>query len=189
MNISPDEAEEALAAIQKMAQKTRQSIASSGAHTSLIVTGSVWLIGFMCTQFLAGELLPYIWIGLSILGGALATLLGIRRGKRIRSPSAAATTKRVSLIWLLLAVYGLAAISITWPVDGKQLTMLIVLFVLIGWMATGQLLSFSSFWPGLIIIALALVGYFLLPGIFYLWMGILVGGGMIILGLYIRSRW
>jgi hypothetical protein len=29
----------------------------------------------------------------------------------------------------------------------------------------------------------------LLPGIFYLWMAILGGGGMIALGLYIRARW
>jgi hypothetical protein len=65
----------------------------------------------------------------------------------------------------------------------------IVLFVMIGWMAMGLLLSFAPVWPGLIIIALVLIGYFMLPGIFYLWMGILGGGGMIALGLYIRSRW
>jgi hypothetical protein len=34
-----------------------------------------------------------------------------------------------------------------------------------------------------------LIGYFLLPGIFYLWMAVLGGGGMIALGLHIRSRW
>ena len=43
MNISPHEAEEALAAVQTISQKTRQSIASSGAHISLIITGTVWL--------------------------------------------------------------------------------------------------------------------------------------------------
>ena len=52
MNISPNEAEETLAAIQTMAQKTRHSIASSGTYITLIVTGIVWLVGFMCTQFL-----------------------------------------------------------------------------------------------------------------------------------------
>jgi hypothetical protein len=51
------------------------------------------------------------------------------------------------------------------------------------------LLSFISIWPGLIIIALVLTGYFLLPDIFYLWIAILGGGGMIALGVYIRSRW
>jgi Fe2+ transport system protein B len=189
VNISPNEAEEALAEIQTVMQKTRQSIASSNAHISLIVTGIVWLIGFLCTQFLSGEILTYIWIALSIVGSALATILSIRTSKRVRSPSAATTAKRIGLIWLLLVVYCIAAIAVAWPLDGKQLTTFIVLFVLVSWLVMGLLLSFTSIWPGLILIAMVLVGYFLLPGIFYLWMGILGGGGMILLGLYIRYRW
>jgi len=189
MNISPTEAEEALTAIQGLMERTRHSIASSGAHVSLIITGIVWLIGFICNQFLSGEILSYIWIGLSILGGTTATILGIRNSKHIRNPSASATAKRISLIWLLLVIYCIAAIAVAYPIDGKQLTMFIVLFVLIGWMAMGLLLSFSSFWPGLLIIVMALVGYFFLSNYFYLWMGILVGGGMIVFGLYIRYRW
>ena len=55
MNISPNEAEEALAVIQKMSQRTRHAIASSNAHISLIITGFVWLIGFLGTQFLPGK--------------------------------------------------------------------------------------------------------------------------------------
>jgi hypothetical protein len=190
MNITPDEAEQSLAAIQDMAHKTRHAIASGTAHISLITTGTIWMIGFVCTQFLSnGLLLTYIWIGLSVVGSLVAAVLNIRAGRRVHSPSAGATAKRIALIWLLLALYGLSAIALTWPIDGKQLTMFIVLFVILGWMAMGVLLSFSSIWPGLIIIALALAGYFLLPDYFYLWMGILVGGGMIAFGIYIRSRW
>ena len=189
MNISPNEAEEALAAIQDMAQKTRHSIASSGVHNSLIVTGMVWLVGFICTQFIPQEITAYIWVGISVLGSIAATVLGIRSSKRVRIPTAGATAKRIGTIWLLLAVYCLAAIAVTWPIDGKQLTVLIILFVMTGWLVMSLLLSFASVWPGLIVIALALLGYFLRPGIFYLWMGILGGGGMIALGLYIRLRW
>ncbi len=72
MNISPTEAEEALAAIQKMMQKTRRSIASSGAYIFLIATGIVWLVGFLSTQFLPADIVGYIWIGLSLVGTALA---------------------------------------------------------------------------------------------------------------------
>jgi hypothetical protein len=39
------------------------------------------------------------------------------------------------------------------------------------------------------IAALALIGYYFFPGIFYLWMGVLGGGTMIALGLYIHTRW
>ncbi|MCB9135783.1 MAG: hypothetical protein H6636_10175 [Anaerolineales bacterium] len=189
MNVSPSEAEEALAAIQKVAQKTRRSIAGGGAHISLIVTGIIWLIGFMCTQFLSGEILVYIWISLSVAGSILATVLNIRGSKRVRSPSAIPTAKRIGFIWLLLVMYCGAAIAVAWPIDGKQLTFFIVLFVLVGYLIMGFILSYSPVWPGLFIIGLMLAGYFLLPDFFYLCMSLLGGGGMIFLGWYIRSRW
>jgi hypothetical protein len=189
MNISPNEAEEALAAIQRVTQKTRRSIASSGAYIFLILTGIIWLVGFLSTQFLTGEIVGYIWIGMSILGTALSIPLGTRMGRRVRGPSTAAYAKRIGIFWLLLVFYGIAAIAIARPTDGKQVAMFIILFIMVGQLAMGLLFSFSSTWWALPITALALVGYFLLPGIFYLWMAILVGGGMIVLGLYIRSRW
>ena len=189
MKLTPSQAEEALEIIDQMTVKTRHSIASSGAHISLIITGLVWLAGFICTQFLSGQALVIIWVGLSLAGSTLASLLGRRRSRQVRSPSTAATTRRILQVWLLLAVYCLAAIAVAWPVDGKQLTVFIVLFVMMGWLVMGLLLSFSPIWPGLAAIGLMLVCYWLLPGYFYLWMAILGGGGMIALGLYIRTRW
>ena len=189
MNISPNEAEEALAAIQRMTQKARHSIASSGAYIFLVITGIIWLVGFLSTQFLTGEIVGYIWTGMSLLGTAVAILLGTRMGRRVRSPSVNASAKRAVIFWLLLVCYGIAAIAIARPTDGKQVTVFIILFTMLGQLAMGLLVSFSSVWWALPITALALVGYFLLPGIFYLWMAVLGGGGMIALGLYIRSRW
>jgi hypothetical protein len=189
MNISPDEAEEALATIQRMTQKTRHAFASSGAYIYLIITGIVWLVGFVSTQFLSGAIVGYIWTGISLLGSALSILLGTRMGRRVRSPATAPTAKRLGIFWLLLILYGIAAIAVFRPTDGKQLTMFIILFIMLGQLAMGLLLSFSAVWWALPITALALIGYFLLPGIFYLWMGVLGGGGMIALALYIRSRW
>jgi hypothetical protein len=189
MNISPNEAEEALAAIEKMSQKTRHSIASSGASITLIVTGIVWLVGFMATQFLPAEIVPYVWIGASILGGTVATLLGIRMGKRVRSPLTAMTVKRIGLFWLLLICYAIAVIAVAGPMEGKQMTVIIVLFIMLGQLAMGMLFSFATVWWALPISALVLISYFLMPDSFYLWLAILGGGGMIVLGLYIRSRW
>ncbi len=189
INMSTAEAEEALAAIQTMAQKTRQSIASSGMYVTLIVTGIVWMIGFICTHYLPKEIVGYIWATLSIIGGILATILGIRMGKRVRSPATTPTAKRVILFWLFLLVYGVTIIYIAHPTDGKQATLFVILFIMLGQLAMGMLFSFSSVWWALPITVLALVGYFLLPAIFYLWMAVLGGGGMILLGLYIHSRW
>ena len=69
------------------------------------------------------------------------------------------------------------------------MTMFVILFIMLGQLAMGLLFSFSSVWWALPVTALALAGYFLMPDIFYLWVAILGGGGMIALGLYIRSRW
>jgi len=186
MNISPSEAEEALAAIQTIAKKTRQSISSGGTYVTLIVTGIVWLVGFTCTQFLSGDIVGYIWTGLAIFGGTVGTIWGFRVGNRFHSPAIAATAKRVGLFWLFLIFYCIAVIAVTWPLDGKQLTILIVLFALIGHLSMGLLLSFAAVWWPLPIAALVLISYFLLPDLFYFWMAILGGGGMIVLGLYIR---
>ena len=189
MNISPTEAEEALAAIQTMVRKTRRAISNSGAYAFLIVWGFVFLFGFLSSHFLHNETARYIWMGLDILGGVLSVVIGARMNRSIRSPSAVASGKRIAWFWLLLYFYGFAAIVITWPLDSKKLAMIIILFAMIGWMAMSLLLSFASIWGGLAITALALVGYFLLPDIFYIWMAILGGGGMITLGVYIRNRW
>jgi hypothetical protein len=189
MKVSPTEAEETLAAIQTVAQKTRHSIASGGTSITLIVTGLVWLVGFLATQFLSGAIVAYLWLGMSLLGSLLGLLLGSRAGKRLRSPSFNVSARRASLFWLLLAFYAVAIIVIARPTDGKQVTAFIILFMMIGQLSMGLLISFDSVWWALPISALALIGYFLLPGIFYLWMAILGGGGMIAFGLYIRSRW
>jgi hypothetical protein len=189
MNISPTEAEEALAAIQVMMKKTRRAISSSGAYGFLIVWGVVWLLGFMGSQFLPQPFSGYSWMGLDILGGFLSAIIGIRMNRGVRSSSSTASGKRIAWFWFLLFIYCFAAIAVAWPSGGKQASMFIILFVMLGWLAMGLLLSFTSIWPGLLITALALIGYFFLLDIFYLWMAVLGGGGMIALGLYIRSRW
>jgi hypothetical protein len=193
MNVSPTEAEEALAAINIMMKKTRHSIASSGAYIFLIVTGIIWLVGFLSTQFLTGKIVGYIWTGMSVLGTVVAILLGTRLnhrvGNKVRNPSMNATTKRAIVFWLFLVLYAMAAIAIAKPTDGRQVTAFIILFIMLGQLAMGLLISFSSTWWALLITAVALVGYFLLPDFFYLWMAVLGGGGMIVLGAYIRLRW
>jgi hypothetical protein len=189
MEISPDEAKEALDAIQRVMQKTRRSFSSSGAYIFMLIWGSVWMVGFLGSQFLPSEIAGNLWIALDILGGILSAFVGIRMNRGVRSSTSSNTGKRIAIFWLLLFIYCSLALWIVWPVDGKQLAMFIIIFITIGWLAMGLLLSFVSVWWALALTGVALVGYIFLPDIFYLWMAILGGGGMIALGLYIRARW
>jgi uncharacterized membrane protein len=189
MEISPNEAEETLEVIKDITQKTRHSMASGGTHITLLVTGVVWLIGFICTQFLPPQITGYIWGGSTVIGTVTAIILGARLGRRIHSPLTIPTAKRTGLFWLILIIFALAIIVIARPADGKQASLMIILFLMLGQLSMGMLFSFSSVWWALPIAVLAVIGYYLLPGFFYLWMAILGGGGMIALGLYIRFRW
>jgi hypothetical protein len=189
MNITPTEAEEALTAIQTMMQKTRRAISSSGAYKFLILWGVIWMIGFLGSQFLPKEIANYVWIGLDILGGILSAVIGVRMNRGVRSSTASTSGKRIGFFWLLLFFYCAAAIGIAWPVDGKQFAMFIILFVTVGWIAMGLLLSFASVWWGLALVGLSLCSYYLLNDYFYFIMAFVGGGGMIVLGIYVRNRW
>lgn len=189
MDLTPLEAQEALDAIQTVAKKTRKVIANSGAYLFLIIWGFVWLIGFTANHFFTGSTTGFIWMALDILGGALSLIAGIRLGRKIRSASGGEAGRRIGFFWLLLFVYCLLLLAVVSPLDMQTGSMVIVIFVMVGWIAMGMLMSAASVWWALVITALALFGYYLLPSYFYLWMAVLGGGGMIALGFYIRSRW
>ena len=172
-----------------MERKTRHSIASQGTYITLIITGIVWMIGFTCSQFLPQEIIGYIWVTLSILGTVVGNAIGFHRGKRIQSPLTIPTAKRIGTFWLLLILFSVTILIINLPTDGKQATLLIILFIMFGHASMGMIVSFSETWWPIPISALALIGYYLVPDIFYLWIAILGGGGMIALGLQIRTKW
>ena len=188
MDISPIEAQESLQAIQKMIKRTKRIISSSGAYQFLILWGVIWLVGFLSSQFIQSAVAGYIWAGLDTIGGVLSAVIGIRLGRSVRSKSEPSGIRIGSFWWILMALCGLA-ILVVWPIDWKQVAMLIILFVMTGWIAMGLLFSAGSIKLGLVIIALAFIGYYFLPDYFFLWMAILGGGGMIAFGIYIRYRW
>ncbi len=189
MEISPDEARQALADIERISEKTRRSIADSGTHIYLLLTGFVWMAGYLGNQFLPVTVIPYVWAGAAVIASVAGVILGIQAGRRVRRPSAGPLTRRAFIFWVILAGFCVATLSVAQPLDGMQITMIIILFIMLGQLSMGMITSYSTVWWAIPIAILALIGYFLLPGIFYLGMGLLVGGGMIALGLIIRFRW
>jgi hypothetical protein len=189
MELTPNEAEESLAVINAVTQKIRRAVANGGAHYFLILWGIVWFFGFLGSHFFTDKIAGYIWMGLDILGAFGSWLLGFLLSRRVRNTGVSVTGRRIGLFWLSLFIYCTLAIWIAGPMDGKKLAMFFVIFVMIGWIAMGLLLSFAVGWFALLVTAVALAGYFLLPAYFYLWMALLGGGTMIGCGLYIRFRW
>lgn len=188
MNISPDEAQQALNAIQGIARKTRRALSSSGAYLFLIVWGAVWLFGFLGNQFLSPRQAGSLWFGLDTIGALLSWWIGVRMGRRVRVVGGL-PGRRLIWFWLLLFAYLVALIGIAWPLDVRQIAVFIVLVIMIGWLAMGLLLSLTSIPITLAITALTLIAYFVFPDYFHFIMAFLGGGGMIAAGIYIRNRW
>lgn len=189
MQITPNEAQESLAAINSMMQKMRRTVANGGAHYFLILWGIIWFFGFLGSHFFISKIAGYIWLGLDILGGFGSGVIGLLLRRRVRNTSVSVTGRRIGLFWLTLFIYCILTIWIAGPMDGKKFAMFIIIFVMVGWIAMGFLLSFFVGRLALFVTAVAFAGYFLLPEIFYLWMALLGGGTMIGCGLYIRFRW
>jgi len=189
MDVTRNEAQESLAAIEVMMQKMRRAAASGGTHYFFILWGCVWFFGFLGSHFFPGKTGGYLWLGFDILGCFASWAIGMALRHRVRNAGDNVTGRRIALFWLTLFLYCLLTVWIAGPVDGKKLAMIIVIFAMVGWMAMGFLMSLSIVRLALLITAVTVAGYFLLPDYFYLWMALLGGGTMIGCGLYIRCKW
>jgi hypothetical protein len=57
------------------------------------------------------------------------------------------------------------------------------------YVVTGLWLEHFMVWLGLVVTALTVIGLFLLPSYFYIWMAVVGGGTLAGTGLFIRNRW
>jgi hypothetical protein len=105
MQITPDEAEEALTAISAMKKRMRHAVANGGAHYFLIVWGVIWSLGFLGSHFFAGKIANYVWMVLDIIGGLGSWGFGMLVSRRVRKAGVSAMSGRIGLFWLALFAY------------------------------------------------------------------------------------
>lgn len=189
MDVTQDEARESLAAVDAVMQKVRCGLAQGDVPYHLLIWGTIWLLGFLGSHFLQQHTAGYAWMVLDVLGAIGSAVTGTVVGRRVRQTHAPHRDRRIAFFWLSLFLYCGLAVWVCSPLQGRQWAMMIVLFAMIGWMAMGFLLSIAAVRLALLITAIALTGYFLLPQYFYLWMALLGGGTMVGGGLFILRKW
>ncbi|RMH01896.1 MAG: hypothetical protein D6706_01075 [Chloroflexi bacterium] len=184
-NTIQEEALRDLQSIREMMQKTRHAINAAGTGQIMVLWGVVWLLGFGGSQFLEPSAAGTLWMVLDIAGAVGSMWFGARLGRKVQSYPG----YRIGLWWLALLVY---AGLIGWLVGIEsqvEFDLFITLFVGLGYVLSGILLSRIVTWVGLGLTAVAILGYFLLPDWFSLWMAILGGGTLIGTGLWIIRHW
>lgn len=184
MNISPEDAQESLAAIQQTRAQMRKGHGVNGYF--LIIWGLVWFGGFLTNQFASGIVIGWTWGVLSTAGWILLAFLGISQGAKIRS------TIGPRIGFFYLALFGFAALwfLIFWPFSEKQGVLFFATLIMFGGVVVGILMrALPTIGGSLLVTLLALVGYYLVPAYFYLWVAVCCGLTMAGIGLYIRLRW
>jgi hypothetical protein len=184
MNISKQEAQESLAEIESVIAQTRRAIAHGGTGTILIVWGIVWILGYSASQFIptrAGS----IWLALVLVGIAVSWIFGAR-GK---PQATGGGFRRVGLAWMILFGYAIVWIVLLQPTNGNAVGAFWATVPMFAYVVGGMWFGRFFVWLGLIVTALAVGGFFLLPKWFDLWMAVTGGGALILSGAYIRKYW
>ena len=96
---------------------------------------------------------------------------------------------RIGLFWLALLLYASLAVWVAKPTSNEEISFLITLFVMLGYVVMGLWMWGPLGWIGVGVTAVATVAYLLAPSFFDLVMAILGGGVLFFSGLYILKNW
>jgi hypothetical protein len=187
MNISPEEAQEALAVIQQTTVKTRKGHGYVGYY--LMIWGGVWFVGFLVSQYLQSNpaVVGWAWGGLVLVAWVSCAVLGIKQGKYVRSQIG----PRIGFFFLALFAFTALWYVLMTPQSTKQGAMFFVSIIMFAGVVVGIFSRYMSTIIGSVSLTiLAIAGYYLLPDYFYLWEAIFGGLAMLATGLTLRFlRW
>jgi hypothetical protein len=184
MNISKQEAQESLTEIENIISQTRRAIAHGGTGTMLIIWGIIWALGYSASQFI-NKWAGTIWLLLILFGAVASWICGVRNKPLTKNSNYG----RVGLFWLILFGYAIVWVVLLRPVSSEAVGAFWATIPMFAYVVGGLWFGRFFVWLGLIVTALAVAGFFLLPAWFDLWMAVTGGGALILSGLFIRKFW
>ncbi|HEY7418740.1 MAG TPA: hypothetical protein VH593_26410, partial [Ktedonobacteraceae bacterium] len=149
MNISPEEAQGALASIQQVRDRTNQTLSRGPVYE--ILWGTVWLFGFLVSQFLSSgsaSMLGWLWAGLGTVGGVISLGIGFASSRQtsVRKASGSwfdSSQARFALFFWALIIYGSVLFALDVPLllhtqhFGAQISLWWVATFMFGYIAMG----------------------------------------------------
>jgi hypothetical protein len=194
MEISPEEAQEALEAVKLSTTKMRHVQALGAVYQ--VAWGLVWFFGFLVCQFVPAVLIGPVLVAMLVVGMLSSMVLGLlqgrRQGERIRATPGSGLANvgaRIGLFFAALTLYSLVWLLIAQPLHAQQVALLWITFVMFGYVVTGTWLRLKPLIGiGVAVTLLSLPGYYLLPQFFWLWLAISSGAILTGTGISILRR-
>lgn len=191
MNVSRDEAVRALQEIGDTHDRVRSWKVYTKVAPYFIIWGAVWLIANSAVDLLPANK-GWAWpvtAGLGMVASALTGWLQSRR--RLTSPESQRfgqlMARRFCFTFLAVGGYTFAVSAVVAPLDAREINALISLFWAFGYTLIGVWLGWRMTAVGVLLAALILFGYFELQSHYFLWMGVIVGGALLLAGLWLRK--
>jgi len=183
-SINPKEAASALSDVEDIVRRVRQSRIYNFASLTLIVWGALTFAGYLIS-YLSPRNAGYAWVAVYLAGiaGTVATSAfhGTRSGVRTFD-------LRMFAAFLLFIAFGIFATAWLGHFGPRQLGAFWPIYFMLVYTIVGLWVGQAFVAIGLGIIALTLVGYFLIGDAFNLWMAFVNGGGLILGGLWMRRN-
>ncbi len=181
--MDPREASAALAEIDDIARRVRQSTLYQLCSLLLILWGVLVAIGDVLTWWTPRRAL-LIWPVVYALG--IAGWIAISRMQRQRS-GIGSLDHRILAAFLIFIGFGVLTCAIG-QFGPRQLSAFWPIYIMLPYIIVGLWTALAFVVIGLSITALTLVGFFLIGDSFELWLALVNGGGLVLGGLWMRRE-
>jgi hypothetical protein len=194
---SRDEAQAALAAVDRTIADTRRIVAGSVAGPIIILWGGIWMAADLILQY-RPEVIGQLWWAFDIVGIGGTWYLAVRCNPHVKTRG----DWRFGAFWFILFGFGSlwVYLLVPWNLLQNASTVEIVAMIrrieafghtlpMFAYVIGGLWMGRFFVWLGLLVTALTVAGYLWVPDYFYLWMAFTGGGSLIIGGLFIRKFW
>lgn len=185
MNITRDEAAQALSDIARTEGRSHALYGYRVAGPIFIVWGIIWAIGYTAMGLTPPDLWGLVWLPIDIFGIVATIVMGLR-GKRQESGSGQVFGGRMLGSFVLITIFCTGLFSMVHPADLNVYLAFpgLLTGVIYGMIGLWGMTRFL--WVGLVVTACTLTGYFLFSAYLPYWMAVAGGGGLIVSGILVR---
>jgi len=180
--IDSQQASAALAEINDIARRVRQSTIYNLASLMLVMWGALTFAGYL-TSYLSPRQAGYAWVAVYVAGIVGSVVISIVN--RLRS-GIRTFDIRMLAAFLLFVAFGIFASVWLGHFTPRQLGTFWPIYFMLVYTIAGLWVGRAFVAIGIGIIALTLVGYFFVRDGFDLWMACVNGGGLVLGGLWMR---
>lgn len=180
--IDSRQASAALAEVEEIGARVRQSLFYRRASAMLILWGALTFAGYLVT-FLTPQLSRYVWVAIMILGIAGSVVIGIVTAKR---EGVSNFNARIFVAFVLFIAFGFLWSVALGQFSPRQLAAFWTSYFMLPYILLGLWLGWAFVAIGATVMALTFIGYFYAGDLFPLGMAFVNGVGLILGGLWMK---